>query len=65
VVGSSHKAITEYDQFFSKRKNVLVAVERHDSDWDSRKGVEWNFLWIKARDVSQFRYSHVRTRCTL
>jgi hypothetical protein len=65
VVGSSHKVITEYDQFFSKRKNVLVAVERHDSDWDSRNGVEWNFLWIKARDVSQFRYSHVRTRCTL
>jgi len=53
AVGVSRKAISEYEKFFSKSKNRLVAVERHDSDWrDGLKVVEEHFLWIKARDVS-------------
>lgn len=53
VVSFSSKAITEYEQFFSQPKNMLVAVERHDSDWcDGSKSSEEHFLWIKARDAS-------------
>ena len=53
AVINSRRAINGYDQFFSKPKNRLAAVERHDSDWrDGLKPVEEHFLWIKARDVS-------------
>jgi hypothetical protein len=53
AAGFSRRAITQPDQFFSRPKNRLVAVERHDSDWrDGLKSVEEHFLWIKARDVS-------------
>jgi hypothetical protein len=53
VTGCSRRAITDYGQFFSKPRSVLVAVERHDSDWsDGSKGVEDHFIWIKARVVS-------------
>lgn len=61
AVGSAHKAITEYTQFFSRPKNRLAAVERHDCDWrDGRKDIEERFLWIKARDVSCFRFFSLR-----
>ena len=53
VVSSSDRAIAEYEEFLSKPKNVLVAVERHDSDWcDGSKGVKDHFLWIQFPDVS-------------
>jgi hypothetical protein len=55
AVSCARRAITHFDQFFSKPKNRLAAVERHDCDWrDGLKSLEERFLWIKARDVSCF-----------
>jgi len=53
AVGTAPQAVTEFTKFFSKSKNRLAVVERHDCDWrDGRTEIEERFLWIKARDVS-------------
>lgn len=54
AVRAAPDAIKDLNEHLAKPQNVVVAIERHNSDWrDGRKQDREHFLWVKAKNVSQ------------
>ena len=64
AVRAAPDAIKDLYEHLAKPQSMVVAIERHNSDWrDGRKHDREHFLWVKAKYVSQGSHYFTETAC--